>query len=439
MRETGGLAKQLMNERGQPLRWWIVEDALRNRQGHWFEYLQSFQRGLAAEGDQVRFFASKECEAEVARALGAEVVLPKSIWARMGDGVPKWLRLLRIPAHGLATYRAVSKLLSACSASPAAGSTLPPDRTLPDFIFVPTVLIHHLVGWVLLIKWTLRKWPCRVLLFFPNAPIGLNEDGRASLCSDPTAKLFRMCVRLLAKEVDSRKVILGAETRPMVKSLSEVTGVRFTYLPHPVDLSETKPPVTRQPSPATSDNPVVFGCYGSARYEKGSDVLQSAVCLILQRTPGIPAVFCLQWPADFRGADGHLVTLDPFLAGHPKVKIIRCFDLGGYEQQLAQTDVMLLPYRAAYALRVSRLVIEAMGLGLPVAATEGTTLWSQVSEYGSGISCREGSVESLADAIEEIVRNFVSLRRASAAKADAARQVFSVREFRRLLLCQSAA
>ena len=121
----------MMKKTGQQLRWWVVEDALRDRTGHWFEYLQSFQRGLAAEGDQVRFFASKECEAEVARALGAEVVLPKSIWARMSDGVPKWLRLLRIPAHGLATYRAVSKLLSACSASPAAGSMLPPDRTLP--------------------------------------------------------------------------------------------------------------------------------------------------------------------------------------------------------------------------------------------------------------------------------------------------------------------
>lgn len=418
-------------QKTEHMRWWIVEDALRDRKGHWLEYLQTFQRGLMAEGDEVRFFVSKECEAEVARTLGAEVVLPKSIWARMSDGVPKWRRLLRIPAHGLATYRAISRLVTRHSSHGTSN--------LPDLIFVPTVLIHHLVGWVLLIKWTLRKLPCRVLLFFPNAPIGLNQEGRVSLFSDPTAKLFRMCVRLLVKEVDSGKVILGAETRPMVKSLTEVTGVRFTYLPHPVALSETRALVTPHPSPATSDNPVVFGCYGSARYEKGSDVLQSAVCLILQRTPGIPAVFCLQWSADFRAANGHLVTLDPFLAGHPKVKIIRCFEPGGYEHQLAQTDVMLLPYRAAYALRVSRLVIEAMGLGLPVAATEGTTLWSQVSEYGVGVSCREDSVESLADAIGEIVQNFDSLRRASAAKADAARQVFSVREFRRLLLCQGAA
>jgi len=78
-----------INER-QVLRWWIVEDALRDRKGHWVEYLQTCQRGLMAEGDEVRFFVSEECSRDVPALFDAEPMLPRSIWARISDGASKW-------------------------------------------------------------------------------------------------------------------------------------------------------------------------------------------------------------------------------------------------------------------------------------------------------------------------------------------------------------
>jgi glycosyltransferase involved in cell wall biosynthesis len=447
-----------MKGTGQQLRWWIVEDALRDRQGHWLEYLRTFQRGLAAEGDQVRFFASKECVPEVADVFKAEPVLPKSIWARMSDGAPKWRRLLRIPAHGLATYRAISKLLADCPPPHAPGFSptrrsgepegmLPAGRAMPDLIFVPTVLVHHLVGWVLLIKRKLRNLPCRVLLFFPNAPVIMSENGVARLLPDPTAKLFRICIRSLAKEVDAGKVILGAETRSMVKALSEVTGVPFTYLPHPVELSETKTPVTRHPVgrlgdpspqtpvPATLDNPVVFGCYGAARYEKGSDVLQAAIRQVLETRPDVPAHFVFQWLEDFSDAAGVPCRLDPWLCEHPKVQVLEnLFPEGGYERQLGGTDVMILPYRSAYRLRVSRVVIEAMNLGIPVIATRGTTLCEQAKEFGVVKACEEGSPDDLVRAIFSVMQNFKGSWAAAQAQIEASRSHFSVAEFRQRML-----
>jgi hypothetical protein len=120
------------------------------------------------------------------------------------------------------------------------------------------VLVHHLAGWVPLIKWKLRDFPGRILLFFPNAPVYLDNDGNARIPSDPTAKLFLLCIRALRNEVAGGKVVLGAETEPMTKALTEATGVRFTYLPHPVELSGQQPPATRDsvgrlgdPSPQT--------------------------------------------------------------------------------------------------------------------------------------------------------------------------------------------
>ena len=428
------------------LRWWIVEDALRDRKGHWLEYLQTFQRGLMEEGDEVRFFASEECLPDVAALFDAEAILPRSIWARMSDGASKWRRLLRIPAHGLATYRAISKLLAECAAPHALSSALPAGRALPDLLFVPTVLVHHLVGWIPLIKWKLRKLPCRVLLFFPNAPVDLREDGTAHLLPEPTAKLFRVCIRSLAKEVASGRVVLGAETLPMVKALSEVTGVPFTYLPHPVELSTEHSPDTgnsvgglgapspQTPVPATSSNPIVFGCYGAARHEKGSDVLQAAIRLVLEEDPEIAARFAFQWLGDFEDSQGKLLKLDPWLKAHPKVEVIeRFFEEGGYARQLAATDVIVLPYRAAYRLRVSRVVIEAMTLGKPVIVTSGTTLHEQAHIQGVAEACKEGCADSLAAAIRTMLGRYEYAARTAAERIGNVCSEFSVRSFREKL------
>ncbi len=462
------------------MRWWIFEDALRDRKGHWSEYLQTFRRGLESEGDEVRIFADRECEPALTETLGAEPVLPKSIWARMSDGAPKWRRLLRIPAHGFATYRAISKLLAGCSALQAPSSSLPAGRAMPDLIFVPTVLVHHLAGWVPLIKWKLRDFRGRILLFFPNAPVYLDQDGNARIPSDPTAKLFLFCIRALRNEVAGGRVVLGAETESMSKALTEATGVRVTYLPHPVelspkfslakrdsvarlgdpspqtpvsvdrqgDLSTASPPVsvdrqgdlsTASPSvPATSADPIVFGCYGAARHEKGSDVLQRAIALLLKNGSDLPARFVFQWMEDFADEGGQVVRLDPEVAAHPKVQVIReHFSEGGYEKQLAATDVMLLPYRSPYRLRVSRVVIEGMILGIPLVVTRGTTLWDQASRYGCAKACDEDSAESVAEAILALFDEYEEAsRRAKDCRAEALRH-FSVAEFRRRLVSKN--
>ena len=428
----------MITNKAGSLKWWIFEDALRDRRGHWSEYLQTFRRGLEAEGDEVRIFADWECEPALAETLGAEPVLPKSIWARMSDGASKWRRLLRIPAHGFATYSAVSKLLAGSSALHAPSSSLPAGRAMPDLIFVPTVLVHHLAGWVPLIKGKLRDFPGRILLFFPNAPVYLDQDGNARIPSDPTAKLFLFCIRTLRNEVAGGKVVLGAETEPMTKALTQATGVRFTYLPHPVELSAEHPPATRNPLPATPDNPIVFGCYGAARHEKGSDVLQRAIALALANRPDMPARFVFQWMEDFADEEGRVVRLDPEVAAHPKVQVIRKhFSEGDYERQLAATDVILLPYRNPYRLRVSRVVIEGMILGIPLVVTRGTTLWDQASRYGCAKACDEDSAESVAEAILALLDEYEEAsRRAKDCRTEALRH-FSVAEFRNRLLSKS--
>ena len=211
-------------------------------------------------------------------------------------------------------------------------------------------------------------------------------------------------------------------------------------------------------------NPIVFGCYGAARWEKGSDIFQEAIKLILKnevasgggrvasvedkaepvtRDPlpataaGRPLRFAIQWVEDFTDDNGNLVKLDPWLKNHPQVEVIgRYFQGDEYEQRLAATDVMVLPYRKPYQLRVSRVVIEAMLSGMPVIATRGTTLFEQAEEYGVVVGCEEGNAESLAEAMMEVVERFEMLRLNAQERASVAAGFFSVKYFRELLIGQ---
>ena len=399
------------------MNWWIIEDALRDRSGHWFEYLQTFCRGLKNEGDQLRLFASCECEPDVASSLAAECLLPRSIWARISDNAPKWKKLGRMFSHGLATWYTV-------------GGVFRRAREKPDMIFVPTVLVHHLLGWFLLLNFSLRASQTRVILFFPNTPAYLDDDGVPHWNPDPSAKLFAFLIRRCAKWVRRGRLILGAETMPMVDAMTTLTGVPFRYLPHPV---ESMPAGNRQKE--NRGETIRFGAYGSARYEKGSELIQEAILSYLSEKPDPRVRFSLQWIDDFYNPDGSMAKLDATLVEHPQCEVINnYFPDGGYEKQIDATDVMILPYRDAYRLRVSRIVIEAMQAGMPVITARGTTLSQQASEYGVAIDCEQNKSESILAAIRKTVDQFATLKLAAIKAAGSSREHFSVQNFRKLLL-----
>jgi glycosyltransferase involved in cell wall biosynthesis len=604
------------------MKWLIVEDALRDRKGHWLEYVTTFVQGLKELGDEVVVLCDRKAEGFVMEHTGARPVLPESIWHRMGDGAGAVKRYLRVPGHAIATLFAMRKVfrgfnhglhgltrmgreqgdaqgtcagaafsnpfasklardsentsLTRSANDPSASveysssvlirdirgqnsnaldsrhSTLDSGEA-PDWIFVPTVLVHHLLGWWLLLKTGSLPKQSRVILFFPNLPIRLDDMGLAHWSGGPTTKLMAWLFGQLRKEVDSGRVVLGVETHAMRRALESLIQIPVVYLPHPVEAAQ--PPRTDSGRlrtevedqnidssnnplsaichpPSGYAKPIVFGCYGAARWEKGSDVFLEAIKLILKnevesdkwrvstdsrmvpaearrggegktaknlttedtesteaqffqkqvcawagqagapesdslaseladspvseshtRFASIPAAqpdtsypllvtadgrplrFAIQWVEDFRDGEGNQISIDPWLKNHPQVEVIGRYFLGNeYERRLAATDVMVLPYRSPYRLRVSRVVIEAMIHGMPVIATEGTTLFEQAEEHGVVVGCEEGCAESLARAILEFAEVFAAMREAAEKKAEKAAESFSVGYFRELLM-----
>lgn len=390
------------------MRWLIVEDALRNKKGHWYEYLGTFARELRALGDDVTILADRSAERFLVEQLQVQPVLPDSIWHRMGDSAGPVRRYLRVPGHGWNTYRTIKKYLR--------------NEEKYDVIFVPTVLVHHLLGWTWLIKRVLNKTAGRVILFFPNTPVQLDlKTGEASWQPAPTAKLFNKLIRSLRNEVAQGRVILGVETHPMREALTRLTGVPFTYFPHPVPAEKIE---ARKPGAV-----LAFASFGSARHEKGSDVLVAAVEDYCRHYPDSRVQFILQ------SVDGDAALWER-LKGNSKVQLIpNYFNNGEYIKSLAQTDVLLLPYRrSSYGLRVSRVVIEAMVNGIPVVTTRGTTLEEQAKEFGAAVFCEDEKAESLVQAIREMEQNFARLKEQAENRKAPVREHFSVRQFREGIL-----
>ncbi len=399
------------------MNWWIIEDALKGKRGHYFEYVRTFKEGLEAEGDNVRIFVDHTGEDWLVDKLGVEKILPRSIWARMSDGAPRWKKLLRYPAHGLATYRAVGRLLKQNRSE------------LPDIVFFPSVFTHHLFGLVPLLLRVAPRVPTKFLLFFPSVAIRHDPStGRAVPKADISAKWFPGLVRALRPLVGSGRVILGTETHAMQEALTGLCGLPFTYLPHPVEFRPDAESVAE-------DSFLRIGHYGSARYEKGSDVFQAAAKVYLEKNPEANVRFVMQWLEDFRDDEGNLIQKDPQLVSHSKFEFIdRYFDPdGGYLRQVAATDIMVLPYRDSYRYRLSRVVIEAMLAGLPVVVSRGTTLHGQASEHGAAVSIEMDSIESLVVGLYEAVTNVKQLRSQARSKARTSAKHFSVGNFREIV------
>ncbi len=231
----------------------------------------------------------------------------------------------------------------------------------------------------------------------------------------PTALLGRSAakVRWIRGEVLQGKVVLAAETAEFRVALAEASGLPFVYLPQPV--------------PAQKDNFVqdvsgkeqpLFACYGPARHEKGSDLLQEAIKCFLARNPQAKLEFVIHWTSPFTDAKRREICPDQDLERDPRVTFLKQhLTTRKYLDWLSRTDLMLLPYRASsYDLRGSRVAVEAMVDGIPMVITGGTAAAKQASSYGAAVFCNDDDVEDLVRAIAAAAENLPALTKTAATR-----------------------
>jgi glycosyltransferase involved in cell wall biosynthesis len=192
-------------------------------------------------------------------------------------------------------------------------------------------------------------------------------------------------------------------------------------------------PATSYPQPATSTKPIVVVAPGLARYEKGSDMFQDAIKLVLKNEANsAPIRFVMQWMEDFDLPDGRRCGPDPELLHDDRIEFANELLTGNaYLDFLRRADLIVLPYRSeSYRVRVSRVAIEAAILGKPLVYTEATWTREVGAMVGSGVAVGVESAAALAEALREALPRLAHLQAGAVKGASRVRDFYSVRRFR---------
>jgi glycosyltransferase involved in cell wall biosynthesis len=394
------------------MNWLIIEDALKDQSGHWLEFVTTFRDGLTELGDKVTILGPADATADTIKATRMKTVLPLSSWRMERTAQSAWKRAKSSAGWVIRSIRSIRKEVKQGDA---------------DIVFVPTVGIPHLVVWYLLIKFLLPQ-QTHILLYFMASPVKQNSTGGYEMIG-MSGRIFFFLLKRLAGESRAGNLILATEAHPLSDALASLSGAAFHTLPQPVN--RMFPPEASTVSPSS----IVVGSYGPARHEKGADILIAAIEQYLASTSRDDIVFAVQWLQDFQTPEGEWVRISEALKQDRRFfQIDHLFAPGEYAGWLAKSSLALLPYGKEYALRGSRVIIEAMIHGIPIVVAKGTTLENHGLEFGAAVCCCQNSVDDLTKAIQSSIDDLTKLQEAAGRRAITATEYFSVRNFRNLLI-----
>lgn len=390
---------------------------MRGLKGHWFQYISDIVNGGLRVGHQIEVAVHKDACKEILEALPCRPILKKTAFGGSAAPARGFSRIKQIIAHNRSLYNDLSALL-------AAGNTY-------DVIIATTVRIDHLLAYVgLLLHFRGRGFGKLVLLFIES--VGRYTSNYSQL--HISAKLYPLkAILILFRLLMGRyPVFLVTESQGLARQYEQLCGVNFPIVPHVTALPPWKVYQSDERNVSVnSDKPIVLGAFGFTRFDKGLDILQDAIRILGQRDARRNMRFVLQWTGDYRLPNGTRVCKDPQLLRDSFVQYIPAFSSSGeYYEQLANTDIMVMPYRRAFYFdKLSRVAIDAALAGVPFVFPSGTWLESFANVHGSGVAFRAEDPFSLADAIFIAVDTFEEIKSKAETRRQFVAPAFSAKAF----------
>lgn len=361
----------------------IVEEALRDCTGHWYAYNKAVVDMHRESGCECLILANKDIDAAMSSELGAVPYFPYTNWDGIYNSPKAWKRYAGVIQHNLRVYQAMRKHFNSVSHP-------------YDCVFVPTVVIHHLLAW----RWLVAKYGGkkfkRLVLFFRINAGRYNTDSRR-FDFKRNSIIMRTALHGLRKAVDEGIVCLATDSTRLAEEYRQLSGMELKVFPHPA-VNYTH---AFRPPDSSKTGLVTFTMLGPARFEKGIEVLQKSIRKILMEYPDLPVRFVIQWNRPIYLLEGGEYCPDPVLEASEKVVFIRQ-DLSTeeYDRYLSEADCILLPYRIdSYYSRISGVLIEAAMAGKPMIVTGNTWMEDAAQQYGHALIIQDGDVDGLASRI----------------------------------------
>ncbi|MET0251966.1 MAG: glycosyltransferase [Novosphingobium sp.] len=365
----------------------IVEEALRDFVGHWYEYVRSVSELSRADGAEVTVIAHARADDALRATLPLHPLFPKTLWhGDYRNGGWLW-RQSAVFRHNLLVFRTLRRFLR---------------RHGPfDAVFVPTVIVYHIWAWRLLF-WLHRRSIGRLVMLIRNSAATYDTPGASPRFARRT-RLLRWGIRSFARDFASSRAVFATDSDRLADEYRAMSGIAPIVFPSPRIASPAS--LRRDRDPGTG---VTFACLGPARFEKGIDVLQQAMGLYLSDPAAPPARFVVQWNMPVADAAGAAYEPDPALAADPRVTFLtQPLASEAYDAVLGESDCMVLPYRRdSYFARISGVAVEAVTAGIPIITTTDTWTANLVATSGAGLAIEDGDAAALAGAMAELARDY---------------------------------
>lgn len=368
----------------------IVEEALEELHGHWFQYIRDMADGGRRAGHKVDVLTHKDAVPEVRAVFGDNNVLSRSVYNR-----PKkdfgWRRLRSIWAHNRSLYADVRKWVET------------QDKHY-DVTILPSMRVDHVLAahWlkkddrdgrlgtlVAIFADTVGEYTAPDTLVFPRGTL-----------------ILKWAMRWCGCAPKRKRIVFATESRGLIEQYRKLCGLPLQYVPHVTVL-----PSSLLARSTAEGEKLALGTFGFTRYDKGPDVLHDA--LSMEPPENFSGLrFLLQWTGDYLLPDGRLIEKQCHLCERFNLRYLDKFKTSEeYHHWLSKIDAILLPYRESfYKDKLSRVAIDAALVGLPIIFPRRTWLESFSQEYGSGVPFEPDDASSLRDAIFTLRHKFRELQ-----------------------------
>ena len=403
------------NQPIQPKRLLVVEEVLKDPVGHWYEYVRSVIEMNRAEGVDAIAVVHAAVEPAIAREIGAIAAFERSSWDNVYGRANALQSLIGVLRHNWLVYRTMSRIVQ--------------TRGPIDCLFAPTVWLHHVWGWRLLLALHGNQIGRMVLLFRMNP--GTSAPGTDIPVFDRSMTLLKWGMQSFRGALAQGKVVFATDSTRLASQYRMLCGITPELFPSP----RVAPFPERRKPAKTPGEPIVFSSLGPARFDKGIDLIQQAIKRCLGQGFSRPVKFVIQWNQPITDGAGQPYPPDAELENDPRVEFIReSLDSAAYEAAIEASDCMLLPYRRnSYYARISGVAVEAATAGMPMIHTGDTWIADLVDSVGVGVAVDDGEVGGLAAAIHNVTDNFETFRTHAAERQPLAVAVHSTAAFQKCL------
>jgi glycosyltransferase involved in cell wall biosynthesis len=394
----------------------IAEEALKNPIGHWYEYVRAVVELNEAEGAEVLVAAHRDAMASVRTCATLYPVFDRTNWDGHYAHSKAWRRYIGIARHNWLVFRTMDRFVR--------------EHGPFDCLFAPTVVVHQLAGWRLLMaRHGGRSIKRMVLLFRNNA--GSYREGSSKPHFKRSAAVLGILMRSFSPWLRTGQAEFATDSAVLAAEYRCLSGIEPTVFPSP-RVSAVAPAMQKT---CNSSKPITFSSLGPARFEKGIDIMQEAIRRYLENEPEKNVRFVIQWNCELLDEAGVVYEADRRFQTDPRVRFIRhAMSSSEYDEALMETDVMLLPYRReSYFARISGVAVEAVTAGIPIIYTRDTWCERLVTSVGAGLGVKNNDASDLLHAINDMVRNFKTLQAEAQTRAELAREAHSGASFLRKL------